>query len=106
MSASHEGIRHLATGQWPKLQTVILKHFDITDKEMPLLVQADWPNVQHLTLIGRFQHMEVLAMCMHKWPALQTLEIGVGTDQTNNATMSTKARARWPSLDLQFIPEA
>ncbi len=103
MSASHEGIRHLATGQWPKLQTVILKHLDITDEDMPLLVQADWPNVQHLTLIGNFQHMEVLAMCMHKWPALQTLELGVGADQTNNATMSTIARARWPSLDLQLI---
>ncbi len=89
----------------PKLQTVILKHFDITDEDLPLLVQADWPNVQHLTLIGHFQHMEVLAMCMHKWPALQTLELGVAAHQTTNALMSILARARWRSLDLQLIPE-
>ncbi len=105
MSASHEGIRHLVTGQWPKLQTVILKHFDITDEDLPLLVQADWSNVQHLILIGPFQHMEVLYMFMDKWPALQTLELGVATHQTTNALMSILARARWRSLDLQLIPE-
>ncbi len=82
---------------------MVLKRFDITDEDMPLLVQADWPNVQHLPLIGHFQHMEVLGMCMRKWPALQTLEIGVRTDGINNAKMSTIARARWPSLDLQLI---
>jgi len=104
MSASHEGIRHLATGQWPKLQTVILKRFNITDADMPLLVQANWPNVQNLTLVGHFEHMEVLNMCMRKWPALQMLRLRVGIDQTHKVAMSTIARARWPSLDLQLIP--
>ncbi len=106
VDASHEGIRQLVTGQWPMLQTVVFKRFDITDEDMPLLVQADWPNVQNLTMIGHFEHMEVLAICMRKWPALQALKLGVGTDQTHNVAMSTIARARWPSLDLQLIPDA
>ncbi len=42
---------------------------------------------------------------MDKWPALQTLELGVATHQTTNSLMSIKARARWPSLDLQLTPE-
>lgn len=103
MNASDEGIRHLATGRWPKLETVMLKRFDITHEDMPLFVQADWPNVQNLTLIGQFQHMEVLDICMRKWPALQTLELGVGMGPTHNVAMSTIARARWPSLDLLLI---
>jgi len=77
---------------------------DITDEHMPLLVQAAWPSVQNLTLVGHFEDMETLSMCMRKWPALQTLTLGVGTDQAHNVAMSTIARARWPSLDPQLIP--
>ena len=106
VDVSHEGIRHLVTGQWPMLQTITLEPCDITDRDMPLFVQADWPNVQSLTVVGRFEHMEVLNMCMRKWPALQMLRLGVVFDHTNNVAMSTIARARWPSLDLQLIPDA
>ena len=74
--ATHEGIRHLVTGQCSMPA-------NITDQDMPLLVQADWPNVQNLTLIGHFEHMEVLDVCMRKWPALQTLRLGFGPDQTH-----------------------
>jgi hypothetical protein len=102
VSASLEGIRHLVTGQWPMLHTVIFESSDITDKHIPLLVQAHWPNVQNLTLAGYFEHMEGLDMCMCKWPALQTLKLGMVTDQTN-VWMSNMARDRWPSLDLQLI---
>jgi len=102
VSASFEGMRHLVTGQWPMLHTVIFESSDITDKHIPLLVQAHWPNVQNLTLAGYFEHMEGLDMCMCKWPALQTLKLGMVTDQTN-VWMSNMARDRWPSLDLQLI---
>lgn len=103
--ASHEGIRHLVTGQWPMLQTVTVEAFDITDRGVPLFVQAHWPNVQNLTLVGHgyLADMEVLDMCMHKWPAMQTLKLTADTDQANNAGMSNMARDRWRSLDLQLI---
>ena len=65
------------------LHTVIFESSDITDKHIPLLVQAHWPNVQNLTLAGYFEHMEGLDMCMCKWPSLQTLKLGMVTDQTN-----------------------
>ena len=104
VEASLEGIRSLVTGQWPMLHTFTFVSCDMTDEHMLLLVQASWPSVQNLTLGGHFEDMETLNMCMHKWPALQTLTLGVGTDQTHNATMSTTAKARWPSLDLQLIP--
>lgn len=97
--ATHEGIRHLVTGQ-------CFMPANITDQDMSLLVQADWPNVQNLTLMGHFEHMEVLDVCMRKWPALQTLRLGVGRDQTHIVAMSSIARARWPSLDLQLIANA
>lgn len=84
------------------LHTVIFESSDITDKHIPLLVQAHWPNVQNLTLAGYFEHMEGLDMCMCKWPSLQTLKLGMVTDQTN-VWMSNMARDRWPSLDLQLI---
>ncbi len=105
VQASHEGIRHLGTGQWPMLRTFTFTPCDVTDEHMQLLVQAAWPSIQNLTLVGHFEEMETLNICMRKWPALQTLELGVGSDLTHNATMSTMARARWPSLDLQLIPE-
>jgi len=104
VEASLEGIRYLVTGQWPMLHTFTFVSCDITDEHMPLLVQAAWPSVQNLTLVGHFENMETLSMCMRKWPALQTLTLGVGTDQAHNVAMSTIARARWPSLDLQLIP--
>jgi len=105
VDASHEGIRHLVTGQWPMLQTVTLEDSDITDRDVPLFVQAHWPNVQNLTLVGHgyLEHMEVLDICMHKWPAMQTLKLRIDTDQANNVGMSNMARDRWPSLDLQLI---
>ncbi len=106
VDATHEGVRHLVKGQWSMLQSITFEPSNITDKDMPLLVQADWPNVRNLTLIGHFEHTEVLDVCMCKWPALQMLRLGVGTDQTHNVAMSTIARARWPSLDLQLIPYA
>ena len=76
---------------------------------MLLLVQAAWPNVQSLSLVGDFRNIKsiqntTLDMCMCNWPALQTLTLGVNTVQTHNVAMSTVARARWPSLDLQLIP--
>ncbi len=103
VSASFEGIRHLVTGQWPMLHTVTFDSSNITDKHMPLFVQAHWPNVQNLTLVGYFEHMEVLDICMRKWPALRTLKLGMDTGPTNNVWMSNMARDRWPSLDLQLI---
>ena len=106
VDASLEGIRHLVTGQWPMLHTVTFEPSDITDEHMPFLVQAAWPSVMNLTLVGRFQNIKALNMCMRKWPALQTLRLGVGSDQTKNVAMSTIARARWPLLDLQLIPLA
>ena len=85
------------------LQTVTLEAFDITDRDVPLFVQAHWPNVQNLILNGNFEHMAVLDMCMHKWPAMQTLKLTADTDQANNVGMSNMARDRWLSLDLQLI---
>lgn len=87
------------------LQTVTLEAFDITDRDVPLFVQAHWPNVQNLSLVGHgcLEHMAVLDMCMHKWPAMQTLKLTADTDQANNVGMSNMARDRWLSLDLQLI---
>lgn len=104
VEGSLKGIKYLVTGQWPMLHTFAFLHCDITDEHMPLLVQAAWPSIQNLSLVGCFEEMEALSMCMHKWPALQTLTLGVGPDQARNVAMSTIARARWPSLDLQLNP--
>ena len=67
------------------LQTVTLEDSDITDRDVPLFVQAHWPNVQNLTLVGHgyLEHTEVLDICMHKWPAMQTLKLRIDTDQAN-----------------------
>ncbi len=103
VDASHEGIRHLVTGQWPMLQTITFEPFDIVDTDMPLLVQADWPNVRNLTLVGHFEHMEVLDICMRKWPALQTLRLGVGTDQTHHDAMSTMSQMAFTGFSAHSV---
>ena len=43
VDAKHEGVRHLVKGQWSMLQSITFEPSSITDKDMPLLVQADWP---------------------------------------------------------------
>lgn len=75
-----DDILALTSGKWPYLQSLTFDNFPIQDGDVPVLLQAAWPELTSLTMLGCFDCEEAIDLCMQRWPKLQSLTLGTFCD--------------------------
>lgn len=81
-----DDILALTLGKWPCLQSLTFDNFYVWARDVGVLVQAAWPDLTSLTMIGCFSGPESITLCMQKWPHLKSLTLGSSEDRLPQLT--------------------
>lgn len=95
-----DDILALTSGKWPYLQSLTFDNFPMEDEDVPVLLQAAWPKLTSLTMLGCFDFEEAINLCMQRWPKLQSLTLGTFCD---NIQAFKRCAQRHPSLKFQVF---
>ena len=95
-----DDILTLTSGKWPNLQSLTFDNFPIYNEDVYVLVQAAWPKLTSLAMLGCFDSEDTISLCMQRWPKLQLLTLGTFR---HNFRAFTRCAQRHPSLEFEVV---